>query len=457
MFNNLILNIFLSVLVFGGFSIILFVILRKMLSPKKITALRTLIKSSNYKQAIKLAKEIITKEPNNSEAHYYLAEAYYFEGKLELALIEYKATDKIGVHDKHINEIDLREKLGELYAKFDNIDEAIKEYILLHQKFPDNYLFSFKIAELFEKKGLRDPAIIHYTKSIKRNPNFVPALLNLGIILYDTKKFQEAIKLLEQAVRIENSNFKAHLYLGLLKKADNNPKGAIKHFEIAVRDKDLKVRALMEKGIILMSSNKVEEAVIELERALKNVENESQTLVLNLRYILAICYENLRNITEAIVQWEKIYSVKPDFKNVGEKLASYQDLQMDDKMKDFMTATNDEYLDICKKIVENMNLTITELNIQSNEGIEFFTLEGNVKWRNVKKKPLLIHIYRKNTPVEDAILRKVHDTMRNKEIIKAVVLSASGFTKQALAFAQERPIELFDKNGLQNIIKNINF
>jgi len=455
--NNLILNIFLSVLLFGGLVIVLVVILKKLLSPQKITELRAIVKASNYKQAIKIAKEIISKQSNNFEAHYYLAEAYYNEGKYELALIEYKATDKLGVYNNHVNEIDLREKMAELYTKFDNIEEALKEYVLLHKKYPENFIFSFKIGELFEKKNMRDPAVIHYTKAVTKNPNYIPGLLNLGIILYETKKYADSLKILENVIKRESNNSRAHFYLGLLRKTENNHSGAIKHFDISVRDKDYKVRSLMEKGMILMTQNKFEDAVIELERALKNSENESQTVVLNLRYILAACYEQMRNLTEAISQWEKIYSIKPDFKNVSEKLANYQDLQMDDKMKDFMTATSDEFLDICKMIVAKMNLTILDMNIQSNDGVEFFTLEGNDKFRNVKKKPKLIHIYRKSSPVEDQILRKVNDTMKNKEIIKSVIISASGFTKQSLLFAQERPMELIDKNGLQNTLKSINF
>jgi hypothetical protein len=131
-------------------------------------------------------------------------------------------------------------------------------------------------------------------------------------------------------------------------------------------------------------------------------------------------------------------------------------LRMDDKMKDFMTATNDEFLDICKKIVSVMGLNIYETKILSPEGIEFFTLEGNEKWRNTKKKPKLIHIYRKNTPVEEGAIRRLHEVMREKEIIKGVVITASGFSKQAVVFAQERPIELIDKNGLQNILRTTN-
>ncbi|HOV12751.1 MAG TPA: tetratricopeptide repeat protein [Spirochaetota bacterium] len=456
--SGLVINIFLSVLLFGGISIILFIVLKKLMSPNKIGQLRTLIKGSNYKLAIKVAKDIIAKDSNNLEAHYYLGECYYNEGKYELALMEYKASDKVGAHNlHHINEFDLRLRLGELYIKFDNIEEALKEYLLLQKNYPDDSVLNFKIGELFEKKSMRDQAITHYQKSLSNNPNYVPALINNGVLLYEVKKYGDAAKNLEQSIKLEPSNYKAHFYLGLLKKAENNQKGAIKHFDISVRDKDYKVRSLMEKGTILMSMNKFDEAVIELERAAKNIEDPKSALTLNTRYLLAACYEQMRNITEAISQWEKIYSVKPDFKNVGEKLANYQDLRMDDKMKDFMTATNDEFLDICKKIVLNMGANITDMNILSNEGIEFFTLEGSEKFRNVKKKPKMFYIFRKSSPIEESTLRKVHETMRSKEIIKAVVITSSDFTKQALAFVQERPIELVDKNGLQNILKDINF
>ncbi|OHD11537.1 MAG: hypothetical protein A2086_02135 [Spirochaetes bacterium GWD1_27_9] len=451
------MNIFLAVLVVGGFSIVLFIFLRKLMSPQKIVLLRNLIKSSNYKLAIKTAKEILGKEPNNVEAHYFLGESYYNEGKFELALIEYKAADKVGIHDKHINEFELREKLAELYSKFDNLEESLKEYILLQKKYPNDFVISVKIGELFERKNMREQAISNYMKALQQNPNYVPALVNVGILLYESKRYVEASKALETAIKFEPSNYKAHLYMGLIRKNENNYKSAIKHFEISVRDKDYKIRSLMEKGSLLMIMNKFDEAVIELERALKNSDNDKSTLTLNIRFFLANCYEQTRNITEAIAQWEKIYSVKPDFKNVGEKLASYQELRMDDKMKDFLTATNDEFLDICKKIVITLGANVTEFTMLSNEGFEFYTLEGgDDKFRNVRKRPKLFYIFRKSTPVEETILRKIHETMRQKEIIKAVVITASGFTKPALAFVQERPIELIDKAGLQNILKEIN-
>ncbi|HQJ06500.1 MAG TPA: tetratricopeptide repeat protein, partial [Spirochaetota bacterium] len=97
-----VIQIFLGILLIGGGAIFLILLITKVLSPQKTHKLITLVKAGNYKQAIKVAKEIIAKDPNNVEARYYLGESYYNEGRYELALIEYKSSDKIGVYTKNM-------------------------------------------------------------------------------------------------------------------------------------------------------------------------------------------------------------------------------------------------------------------------------------------------------------------------------------------------------------------
>jgi tetratricopeptide (TPR) repeat protein len=455
---DIIIIIFLSVLVFGGVILFLVFMLSRLLAPRKINVLRTLMKNQNYRQAVKVAKDILSRDNANIEAHYYLAECYQVEGKDELALIEYKAADKIGIYNRYVSEIELRQKLAELYDKFENYDESLKEYILLSNKYPDDYTFHHKIGELFEKKDSREQAVSYYQRALKLNPGFTQSMLNLGMIYYETRKLADAAELLENALKKNSSNYKAHLYLGLIRKEENNPAGALKHLETASRDKKLKVRALMERGKVHMASGKYENAVIELERALKNCPEEKLNIQLNIRYVLASCYEHLRNLTEAITQWEVIYSKQQNFKNVAEKLASYQELRMDDKMKDFMTATREEFHDICKRIItQNMGLNISTMKEVPNEGIEFLTLEPDSKWRNVKKRPKLIYIYRSNSPIDEATVRRVYESMRLNNVIKCVVICASSYSALALSFVQERPIELVDKNGLQDILNNVGY
>jgi len=451
--NNLTIQVFFGVLLFGGIGILLFFIIKSIFSPKKLTTLKNMIKTGNYKSAVNIAKDILNKDKDNIEAHYYLGEAYYNQGKHELALIEYKRAEQRGIYDK-IDEKSLRSKLGELYTEKGDIDEALKEYVLLMKKYTTDHLYYFKAGELFEQKNMYQQALKSYHDAIKIDKNFTPALINLGILLYKSKNYIEARKFLDASVNKDPNNFKAFFYLGMLDKQENNFKGALKNLEKSSRDKDYKLRSLMERGIILMMQGRLEDATVELDRALKNCATEDN-VKLNIRYVLASCFEQRRNITEAIQLWEEIYAIKPTFKDVAEKLSNYQDLRVDDRMKDFLTATDIDFVDICKGIIEKMGLNILEQDIISRDSIEFFCLEPDTKWRNMKKRPKIIHITRRNDQVDEAIIRNLNEKMREKNIIRGVVITSSGYTKSAMAFAKERPIELIDKNGLQDILKQV--
>lgn len=454
--DTIILNVFLGVLIIGVSGIIGFFVIQKIFSPKKFIQLRNAIKTGNYKLAIKYAKEILAKDRNNFEAHYYLGQAYYNEGKFELALIEFKSADRIGHVGSKINELDLREKLAELYIKFEKYDEALKEYAMMLKKKEDDYFINYKMGELFEFKNQNQQALSYYSKSLKAKNNYPPVLIKLGILLYDVKKYNESEKLLLRALKYEPDNYQAFYYLGMIYKNQSDFKKALDYFEKSSKSKDMKVKSLAERGMIQMLSNNFEEACIEFERALKYSEGESLNLVLNIRYMLAASYENIRNITEAIKEWEIIYSIKADFKNVSEKLANYQDLRMDDKMKDYMTATNTDFFEITRKIVAHLNYKIDDKLSVSNDSIELVVLDAASNWRSLKKKPKLLKIFRKSDPVDERILREVIDTMKKNEFFKGIIISSSSFSNQAVTYASERPLELIDKNELQNILKNIN-
>ena len=69
--------------------LILFLV-KNMLLPKRVESVPKLIKQGKTQNAIKMAKQIIAKDPKNYKAHYYLGKAYQKENRTELALYKYK-------------------------------------------------------------------------------------------------------------------------------------------------------------------------------------------------------------------------------------------------------------------------------------------------------------------------------------------------------------------------------
>jgi restriction endonuclease Mrr len=80
-------------------------------------------------------------------------------------------------------------------------------------------------------------------------------------------------------------------------------------------------------------------------------------------------------------------------------------------------------------------------------------VEGDAaKWRNVRKLPRLIRFYRKPELIDDTAVRILMEQMKKLNMTRAVIITSSGFTRSAQEFADSRPVELFNKDQLQDLL-----
>jgi tetratricopeptide (TPR) repeat protein len=120
---------------------------------------------------------------------------------------------------------------------------------------------------------------------------------------------------------------KSHFFKGKINKDTKNFDAAIPFLQKASQDPEYKLRALIETGTCYMSLKMIDKAIVELERAVKLVETDGGSDSLYARYFLGICYEKTQEFPKAVAQWEKIYSQKKNFRDVGEKLMQYHEYQ----------------------------------------------------------------------------------------------------------------------------------
>ncbi len=439
-----------------GIGILVFILVRIFVAPKKVEVLVNLIKSGKTQTAIKTAKIILAKEPRNPEAHYHLGRAYLAENKAELALLEFKAVNQIGIIGHSIPEADFRKTMAQLFYKFGQVEEALKEYILLIKLEPKNAEYYYWAGKLFTERNRTDMAQNYLRKAAELNPRDGKVHYELGINLYKDKKNNEARSELEQAIKYQQDNFPAYYYLGKLQKETRDFTAALNSLEKAQRDPQFKIKALIERGGCYMTMNAPEKAIPELERAVKAITNETNQDALYARYFLAMCYEKIREIDQAIVQWDKIYAAKNNFRDVGEKLAQYQEFRQDDKMKDYLTSNQNEFLEICKALaLQAMSLSVQDIKSMNN-GCEIIAIENdNAKWRNARKMPRLIRFYRMPEMVDETKIRTILEDMKNLNMTRAAVVTSSGFTRPAQEFADSRPVELFGKEQLQALFQQV--
>ncbi|MCX7787936.1 MAG: tetratricopeptide repeat protein [Spirochaetes bacterium] len=445
----------IAIIILGvGIGFLAFFLIRSIIIPQKIATLETLVKQNKTAAAIRLARKMIAKDPRNVDAHYFLGLAYLAENKPELALMELKTVNSLGQFTEFCREVPFRRKIAELYTKFNQPEEALKEYLLLVKKDPNQPEYYFLIGQLFEERGKGAKAIEFYQKTIELDPKNWKAHFHLGMVLYRTKKIIESKEALEASLKLNPENFAAYFYLGRLLKENHDYTPALAAFEKAQKDPIYKTKALIERGTCFMSMNNFEKAASELERAVKTIKEGEENELLYAHYFLAYCYEKLRELERAIEHWEAIYIKKPNFKDVAEKLNQYQDLRQDDRVKDFLTVGRDEFLTQCKNMASTIGLSVQDVT-EIHNGCQILGVEAQSKWRNARKIPKLLWFLRTTDPVDESAVRSLHEQMKQLNVTRGIILTSSSFSRLASEFAESRPIELWGKEKLLELLKSI--
>ena len=433
--------------------LLLFFVVKSVVSPKKIESLQKLIKQGKISSAIKNAKAIIQKDPQNYLAHYYLGKAYLKDKKSELALMELKYVDQHAVFDANLSELEFRQEIAPLYTKFNQPDEALKQYLLLTKLNPRDAENFYNVARIYEAKGKSDAALGFYDKTIKLNKRHVKAHAAMGLLLFRAKQLQEAKKEIDLAISLSPETFSSYYYLGKILKENKDFPGAVKAFEKAQRDSEFRQKALVECGTCYMAGNSIDNAINCFERAISSVKDSEKQETLYARYFLASCYEKTRKIEKAIEQWELIYAKNHSFRDVAAKLSEYKDLQANDSLKEYLTSSEENFLQICKNAcIAGIKLEPQQITMQK-WGCQILATEAkDADWRSIRKQAFLIKFFRETDPLEDFIVRKTLDEIKSQNCSKAFICSSSGFTRSAIAAAENRPCELVNKESLEKLL-----
>ena len=433
--------------------LLLFFVVKSVVSPKKIETLQKLIKQGKISSAIKNAKAIIQKDPQNYLAHYYLGKAYLKDKKSELALMELKYVDQHAVFDANLSELEFRQEIAPLYTKFNQPDEALKQYLLLTKLNPRDAENFYNVARIYEAKGKSDAALGFYDKTIKLNKRHVKAHAAMGLLLFRAKQLQEAKKEIDLAISLSPETFSSYYYLGKILKENKDFPGAVKAFEKAQRDSEFRQKALVECGTCYMAGNSIDNAINCFERAISSVKDSEKQETIYARYFLASSYEKTRKIEKAIEQWELIYAKNHSFRDVAAKLSEYKDLQANDSLKEYLTSSEENFLQICKNAcIAGIKLEPQQITMQK-WGCQILATEAkDADWRSIRKQAFLIKFFRETDPLEDFIVRKTLDEIKSQNCSKAFICSSSGFTRSAIAAAENRPCELVNKESLEKLL-----
>ena len=140
----------------------------------------------NYELIITKFSEHPFQSIQENDSQWYLASAYFKLNQFQESL---KHALDIKIHNPLYSQI--HELIAHCYFNLKNHDEAFKFYLLENEysKNPDNY---YNIAILLERKQRQNEAINYYKETIKLDPSYVAAYLNMGNMYLSQGSFELA-------------------------------------------------------------------------------------------------------------------------------------------------------------------------------------------------------------------------------------------------------------------------
>lgn len=433
---------------------IIFILFKNFLLPAKLDGVPRLLKEGKFQAAQRCSKIIISKNPRNYVAHYYLGMAYIMDNKYELAFMEFKTVNQNALFNGEIPEAEFRKNMAQLYRRFNQPSEALKEYLLLTKLEPNVIDHCFKTAELYEETGNAKLAMGFYQKTILSDRRNAKAYTAAGRLLFRNKNYSQAKQALESSIKLNPENYENYYYLGKVCKETKDYPTAVKLLEKSERSPEFKQKALVEKGICLMIAEQSEKAIDAFERAINNTKDPKNQETLYARYFLGICYEKNRKIEKAIEQWELVFKINSKFKDISSKLSQYKELETNDGIKEYLTANNAQFNELCKKIAySGYNLQCQKIETTKYGCQMIATEEKKESWMNAKQQIFLCQFYRTTEAIEDSIVRRMADTLKAKNYVKGMIFTCSDFTPSAHSFTEGRPIVLISKDILEALFK----
>ena len=93
-------------------------------------------------------------------------------------------------------------------------EEALKNFVFLNEKCPDNPKILYNIGIILEKLKYFDKAIVAYEKAYSLSNNDIDVMYNLANVYIAKKRYTEAEELLLKVISIDNYDENSFFHLG---------------------------------------------------------------------------------------------------------------------------------------------------------------------------------------------------------------------------------------------------
>jgi len=129
------------------------------------------------------------------------------------------------------------------------------------EKTSKNALILNNMGNVLEDRGRIDEAIAHYTEALRIDPSLADSYNNIGLALTKLGRADEAVPNFLKAIKINPKNAAAHYNLGTVLASQGKLDEAVYHFRESIRIKPDYAKAYNNLGNALLLERKIDEAI----------------------------------------------------------------------------------------------------------------------------------------------------------------------------------------------------
>jgi len=260
-------------------------------------------KSSDYKSAINVCKELVRIRSYEPQYHYHLGKAYLSDGQLDAAVEHFRTAVKI-----YDNYLSARRALVEIYKYQNKLNEAVEEYeAILALNPPDAVRIRGNLADVYLKLGQYEEAAEQCEIILQTNPDEIPIREALATIYFEIDKYEEAILMSQRILAKDPNNAQAREVLARVYIRQEKYDEATAQCQEILRTHPDDIETLAMLGSLYLAMEKPNESIRLLKQVLdKEPDNE------NANYWIAMAYEIKDDVDNAIKYMRETIRVNPE-------------------------------------------------------------------------------------------------------------------------------------------------
>jgi hypothetical protein len=156
-------------------------------------------------------------------------------------------------------------------------------------------------------------------------------------------------------------------------------------------------------------------------------------------------------LNRALTLWKEVHAAAPDYKDTAEKIEIYGEVGRSEHLTRLMTSPKKDFLAAGLSLCRQLRIQVEKHKFGKENFVE---LIGGMR-QGREDAAVVVHFARWTSQVGEIPVRELLERMTEENATKGYFITTSLFSAKALKHAKVRPINLIDRQKLEEMLTKI--